>query len=156
MSLRDLPTETELGTSTSRLIEQFYAPALSKSVSYDRGVGYFTSAWLRMAADGLVQLAANGGKARILASPKLDPDDCAAIIRGVDARGNVQLLNSLKEAISELSADLSSNTLVALAWMLADNLLDFKIAIPSGDLDGDFHDKFGIFWDQSKRPVNPS
>lgn len=149
MSLRDLPTETELGTSTDRLIEQFYAPALSKSVSYDRGVGYFTSAWLRMAADGLVNLAANGGKARILASPKLDPDDCAAIVRGVDARGNVDLLNALRQAISELSEDLSSNTLVALAWMLADNLLDFKIAIPTGDLDGDFHDKFGIFWDQA-------
>ena len=154
MSLRDLPTETELGTSTTRLIEQFYAPALSKSISYDRGVGYFTSAWLRMAADGLVQLAANGGKARILASPKLDPDDCAAILRGVDARENLQLLNALKHTISELSEDLSSNTLVALAWMLADNLLDFRIAIPTGELDGDFHDKFGIFWDSAGNGIS--
>lgn len=147
MSLRALPTEPELGTSTTRLIEQFYAPALSQSMSYDRGVGYFTSAWLKMTASGLAGLAANGGKARILASPMLDAEDCAAIARGVDARSNPTLLRSLESSISELAVDLQSNTLVALAWMLADGLLDFRIAIPTGELDGDFHDKFGVFWD---------
>ena len=154
MSLRALPTEAELGTSTTRLIEHFYAPALSRSVSYDRGVGYFTSAWLRMAGAGLVQLAANGGKARILASPKLDPEDCVAIARGIDARSDPVLLRSLEESITELAGDLESNTLVALAWMLADNLLDFRIAIPTGDLDGDFHDKFGIFRDSAGNGIS--
>lgn len=154
MSLRALPTEPELGTSTSRLIDHFYAPALSESVSYDRGVGYFTSAWLRMAGSGLVKLAANGGKARILASPNLDQGDCVAIARGVDARQDPSLLSALEAEIGELSKDLESNTLVALAWMLADNLLDFRIAIPTGDLDGDFHDKFGIFWDADGNGVS--
>lgn len=154
MSLRALPTEPELETSTDRLIEQFYTPALSHSVSYDRGVGYFTSAWLRMAGSGLAQLASNGGRARVLASPKLDRDDCAAIARGVDARTDPVLLRSLKEAISELAQDLETNTLVAMAWMLADNLLDFRIAVPTGDLDGDFHDKFGILWDAEGNGVS--
>ncbi|TPK59105.1 helicase-like protein [Mesorhizobium sp. B2-4-15] len=31
--------------------------------------------------------------------------------------------------------------------MIADGLLDFRIAIPTADLDGDFHDKFGILRD---------
>lgn len=154
MSLRALPTEPELGTSTTRLIEQFYAPALSSSVTYDRGVGYFTSAWLRMAANGLADLASNGGRARILASPILDPEDCAAIARGVDARTNPALLRSLEQAITELANDLESNTLDALAWMLADGVLDFKIAIPTGELDGDFHDKFGIFWDTAGNGIS--
>lgn len=154
MSLRVLPTEPELGTSTTQLIEQFYTPALSQSISYDRGVGYFTSAWLRMAGSGLVQLASNEGKARFLASPKLGREDCAAIARGVNARTDPILQRSLEEAISELAQDLESNTLVALAWMLADNLLDFRIAIPTGDLDGDFHDKFGVFRDTEGNGVS--
>lgn len=154
MSLRVLPTEPELGTSTTRLIENFYAPALAQSISYDRGVGYFTSAWMRMAGTGLVQLAANGGRARILASPKLDAEDCAAIARGIDARSDPVLLRSLEASITELAGDLESNTLVALAWMLADKLLDFRIAIPTRELDGDFHDKFGIFRDSAGNGVS--
>jgi len=154
MSLRTLPTEPELGTSTSRLIEQFYMPALSQSISYDRGVGYFTSAWLHMASSGLAQLASNSGKARFLASPMLTQDDCEAIARGVNARTDPILLRSLEKAIKDLEEDLESNTLVALAWMLADNILDFRIAIPTGDLDGDFHDKFGIFRDTDGNGVS--
>ncbi|MBU0824898.1 MAG: hypothetical protein KKB78_10795 [Alphaproteobacteria bacterium] len=72
--LRELPTTPKFDTSTHEIMSLFYIPALSRSTSYDRGVGYFTSNWIRMAAAGLAQLAANGGKARIIASPKLEPD----------------------------------------------------------------------------------
>ncbi|MDP2450750.1 MAG: DEAD/DEAH box helicase family protein [Polaromonas sp.] len=149
MPLRALPTEPELETSTTQLIEKFYVPALSCSLTYDRGVGYFTSGWLRMAASGLAALASNGGKARILASPKLDREDCAAISKGLDARTNLILRESLDLAVADLERELETSTLAALAWMLADGLLDFRIAVPSGELDGDFHDKFGIFYDEA-------
>ncbi|SOE35324.1 DEAD/DEAH box helicase family protein [Delftia acidovorans] len=154
MPLRALPPEPELGTSTDQLIEQFYIPALAHSISYDRGVGYFTSAWLRMVSSGLALLASNGGKVRLLASPKLDRDDCIAIARGIDARTDPVLLRSLEEAVGELANELESNTLAALAWMLADNVLDFRIALPTGDLDGDFHDKFGIFRDSEGNGIS--
>ncbi|TBF38508.1 helicase-like protein [Rhizobium leguminosarum] len=35
--------------------------------------------------------------------------------------------------------------------MIADGLLDFKLAVPTSDLDGDFHDKFGTFGDGNDR-----
>src|SRR6266851_9795833 len=96
MSLRDLPTHPHFGTSTHKLIDDFYVPALSKATQYDRGVGYFTSNWLRLAASGMAAFASNGGEARIIASPKLDRDDCAALNQGQDARTNPLVKGGLK------------------------------------------------------------
>jgi len=153
MTLRELPTEPHFVTSTHKLLASFYVPALSRSTSYDRGVGYFTSNWLRLAASGLARLADNGGKARIIASPKLDRDDCAAINQGADARNDPVLRASLERTLADLERELERDTLSALAWMVADNLLQFRIAIPTGELDGDFHDKFGIFRDAEQNAV---
>lgn len=153
MDLRDLPTDPHLATSTHKLLERFYVPSLARSISYDRGVGFFTSNWLRLAAAGLAGLAANGGKARIIASPKLDPDDCAALNQGADARNDPLLRAALERALEDLARDLATDTLSTLAWMVADGLLDFRIAIPTGELDGDFHDKFGVFRDASKNAI---
>lgn len=153
MSLQALPTHPHFATSTHKLLDELYIPALTRSTSYDRGVGYFTSNWLRLAASGLAALAANQGKARIIASPILDRDDCAALSQGADARNDPRLHAALERTIEELERDLSQDTLSALAWMIADGLLDFRIAIPTADLDGDFHDKFGIFRDASDNAV---
>ena len=147
MSLRQLPTDPYLATSTSKLLDCFYVPALKHATTYDRGVGFFTSQWLRLVASGLAGLASNGGRARIIASPTLDRADCAALSQGADARNDPVLKDVLERAISDLEQDLATDTLSALAWMIADELLDFRIAVPTADLDGDFHDKFGVFRD---------
>jgi superfamily II DNA or RNA helicase len=147
MPLRDLPLRPVLETSTRDLVREFFIPALSESVKYDRGVGYFTSSWLKLAAGGLVGLARNGGRARIVASPILSADDWAALREGEDARVEPALHAAMKRTLDELATDLVGDTLAALAWMVADELLEFRIAVPTADLDGDFHDKFGIFGD---------
>lgn len=134
-------------------MRQFYVPALARSVKYDRGVGFFTSNWMRMAASGLASLAANGGHARIIASPKLSPEDVAALAEGADARESETLRRALERSIDDLEQHLEENTLAAIAWMIADDLLEFKVACPAGELDGDFHDKFGIFCDSAENSV---
>ena len=153
MGLRDLSTTPHFATSTHKMLEVFYVPALGQAAGYDRGVGYFTSNWLRLAATGLATFAANGGKARIIASPKLDREDCAALNQGADARNDPKLRTTLERSLADLEHDLAHDTLAALAWMIADDLLEFRIAIPSGELDGDFHDKFGVFRDRSQDAV---
>lgn len=147
MTLRDLDTEPFFNTSTDEVARQFLVPALSRSIRYDRGVGYFSSAWLRMVSAGLVNLAQNGGMARIVASPKLAAQDWAALRQGNDAQNDPALHTALSRTIEELASDFTDDTLTALAWAVADGLLEFRIAIPAGDLDGDFHDKFGQFHD---------
>ncbi|CAA2136853.1 DEAD/DEAH box helicase family protein [Methylobacterium bullatum] len=128
-------------------MRDFIIPALSVSISYDRGVGYFTSNWLRLAAGGLKQLAFNGGHARIIASPKLSREDCDALARGMEARLEPIVIKSLSGTLAELECNLEDDTLAALSWMVADGLLDFRIAVAAAELDGDFHDKFGVFGD---------
>jgi hypothetical protein len=53
MSLRLLDLPLLLNTSDHDLIADFFAPALNHAFRYDRGVGYFSSGWLRLAAQGM-------------------------------------------------------------------------------------------------------
>lgn len=153
MSLKDLPTNPLFDTSTDEVARRFLIPALQRSVRYDRGVGFFSSAWLRMVSRGLIGLAEGGGLARIVASPKLSPEDWAALRQGTDAQQDPVLHGALSRSMEELAKDMEGDTLAALAWMVADALLEFRIAIPTGDLDGDFHDKFGQFHDEEGNSI---
>lgn len=145
--LRDLEFPVEMATSTVDIIRQFFVPALSRSVAYDRGVGFFSSRWLELAAEGLSSLADNGGHARIVASPILEPQDWEALKRGSQAQNDPILFAALQKAVSSLEVELKKDTLTAIAWMIADGLLEIRLALPVGDLDGDFHDKLGNFCD---------
>ncbi len=152
-SLRELPSAPKFDTSTHQVMELFYVPALMRSVSYDRGVGFFTSAWMRMAAAGLAGLAENGGRARIIASPKLEPEDAAALAEGAEALRDKTLRVTLQRSLDELESALETETLAAIAWMVADGILEFRVATPVNALDGDFHDKFGVFMDAAGNAV---
>ncbi len=57
MSLRSLNLPLLLNTSDQDLFRGFFVPALTYTFRYDRGVGYFASGWLRLAAQGMVTLA---------------------------------------------------------------------------------------------------
>jgi superfamily II DNA or RNA helicase len=148
MPLRDVEFPVVMATSTVDLIRQFYVPALSRSVSYDRGVGFFSSKWIELAAEGLSGLASNGGSARLVASPILDAQDWETLKRGAQAQNDPVLLAALQKAVRSLERELRTDTLSAIAWMIADGLLEVRLAVPIGDLDGDFHDKFGVFHDE--------
>jgi DNA phosphorothioation system restriction enzyme len=137
-----------LTTSSNDIIEDFFIPALEQSIKYDRGVGFFSSGWFRIAAKGMVRFAQNGGHARWVTSPILDENDWNALLRGEIARLDVYLYEVLKKNIKDLSSSLETDTLSAISWMIADGIIDFKLALPRNKLDnGEFHDKFGIFTD---------
>lgn len=148
MTLKRHDWPLTIDTSSADLVEDFFVPALSCSVKYDRGVGYFSSGWLRENARGMVSFAANGGIARWVTSPILSERDWEALQSGDAARNNPVLLEALAKNIEDLGQSLETDTLAALAWMVADNILQFKLALPFRKLaGGDFHDKFGIFTD---------
>lgn len=142
MVLIELDLPSFLDTSSSDLIDDFFVPLLVHATRYDRGVGYFSSGWLRMAAKGMAQFAANGGQARWVTSPILSELDWDALHTGSQARSNSILKAILERNIFELETTLGQDTLSTLAWMVADEILDFKIALPYNKLEqGDFHDK---------------
>lgn len=148
MSLRDHVWPLTLDTSSADLVKEFFAPVLNIALRYDRAVGYFSSGWLKTAAPGMVQFATNGGKGRWVTSPILEEADWEALHSGDAARRDPALHEALGRNIKNLAETLEKDTLSALAWMVADGVLDFKLALPRNKLErGDFHDKFGVFTD---------
>lgn len=144
-----------MDTSSSDLVKDFFEPVLNLAIRYDRGVGYFSSGWLRVAARGMTQFARNGGKARWVTSPILNEADWDAMQMGDAARTDPILRTVLEQNIEDLVETLENDTLSALAWMVADEILTFKIALPRNKLErGDFHDKFGVFTDAEGNQVS--
>jgi superfamily II DNA or RNA helicase len=155
MSLKKLILVPVMDTSTADMAGELYVPALSVAVRYDRGVGFFSSGWLQVVAQGMVQFAANGGRARVITSPILAAADWEALQMGDAARTNPLLRAALMRNIDALAMQLERETLSALAWMVADRVLTFKLALPQKKLaGGDFHDKFGIFTDSDGNQVS--
>ena len=149
MSLTDLTVASTIDTSSHNIIADFFNPALARSTRYDRGVGFFSSGWLRITAQGMVKFAANGGRARWVTSPILNEADWQALQTGDQARSDPVLRAAIARNIKDLEQTLEQATLIAMAWMVADGILDFKLALPTNKLDGDFHDKFGVFTDRA-------
>ena len=106
-SLRALNIPGYVDTSSHDVADVLYNPCLSVSVSYDRGVGFFSSSWLRHVAEGLAPFAERGGKMRLITSPKLQAEDWTAIKQGEDARNNpallAQLMRDLQVSILNIS-----------------------------------------------------
>ena len=130
------------------MVRDFFVPALECSIPYDRGVGYFSSGWVRVASSGMLAFAKNGGRARWVTSPILSEEDWEALYAGDQARSDPLLKAALLRNIVDLARVLEESTLKAISWMIADGIIDFKLALPRERLaGGDFHDKFGIFTD---------
>ena len=154
MSLRDAVPARTIDTSSHDIVGDFFVPMLQNATRYDRGVGYFSSGWLRANAQGMVDFAANGGRARWITSPKLSETDWTHLQKGDRARRDRVLRDVLSRRIDDLERSLKDDTLSALAWMVADGILDFRLAVPNEKLDqGDFHVKFGIFRDEEGNRV---
>jgi superfamily II DNA or RNA helicase len=147
--LRDLDLLPVYDSAEKDLIADLIVPLLANSVSYYRGVGFFTSGWLRVASKGVVRLVENGGVARIVLSPIMDERDWDAFCLGDRARREPHLRELLRRSIHELEVSLERDTLNCLAWLIADGVLHFRFAIPKATgTGGDYHDKVGVFTDQ--------
>lgn len=148
--LRSLSLLPVYDSETSDLVRELQVPLLANSVDYLRGVGFFSSGWLALAHHGLSTLVENGGRARIVLSPVLEERDWQALQLGEEARFNDELRSVLTRNIKNLAESLKRDTLNALAWMVADGILEFRFAIPrERTLGGDYHDKVGVFTDRN-------
>ena len=158
MDLDDIPLlsahtwETSYRHEDGDLIRLFYVPALSCAVQYDRMTGYFSADALVLAARGIERLIANGGKMRLIVGCTLDVDEIEAVERGYDLREQVEKkLASIKLTPPDPR---DRYGLEALAWMVAKQCLDIKVAIPTNAqgepivVRGIYHEKVGILTDR--------
>lgn len=136
--------ESHPGSDRYHLVNEFYVPALERSVEYDRVAGYFDSGALQAAARGIEELVANGGNLRLIAGAKLSSEDKT-------------LLERLEEGFNDgfdPETELEEKRLKLLAGLLEQGKLEIKIAEPKQQNWGIFHPKLGIFTDHNKNSIS--
>ena len=146
--LCDLDLLPVYDSSNYDLINDLQVPLLKNSSSYLRGVGYFTSGWLRLVVNGLKDFVENGGKIRLIISPHIEDKDWDAMLIGVQAMSDSTLRALLEANVIDLAKTIDAKTLVAFSWMIADGIIELRIAVPKDkDVRRNYHDKVGIFSD---------
>lgn len=144
-SLKELGIRSSYDSGADDLIHDFYVPALSVSVSYDRAVGFFSSSAFVAAARGLYAFIRGGGSMRLIASPYLSPEDTTAISEGVEARLSRLAEELDRELLASELNQIAADRLKVVSWLLHHELLDVRLAWRSDG--GLYHEKLGLFTD---------
>lgn len=130
-------------------LRNVFIPALEGSIQYDRITGDFSSAVLSIFADGLETLVDNNGVIRIMTGVELFEKDVDAIERGQTDDVLVDTINwdVVKDGYSDAVLD-------ALAWLVAEGYLEFKLGAvrdeagnARGNKYGAWHQKMAVFTD---------
>lgn len=150
MSLRDISYKSSYSKANNNIAEDFYLPSIKASCFYDRATGYFGSTIFLLAWGGLKQFVNNNGKMRIICSPYITTSDQEAICEGLKSRTDEELKDLLFKEFTEIfgKSVLSAPERV-LACLISKNIIEIKIAVGKNDPNRLFHDKVGVFRDQS-------
>ena len=156
MSLRDVEIKNEYRSLIDNVVRDFYIPLLKQAVLYKRAVGWFSSTALIEISKGLMGLVENGGTIQLVASPRLSEDDVSAIKRGYELRHQI-IENALIRELREHTSEFDKKRLNLLANLIADGVLDIKIALTEAEQQngtyGMYHEKMGIIQDADGNKV---
>lgn len=158
MELKEHDFKPDYNKSDYDIVEEFYLPAMRSSCQYDRISGYFGSTIYILAWSALQEFVENGGKIRIICSPIISDADREAMTEGYSAINDVIIKESLAKELEELFAlDYLVKPARALACLVAEGIVDIRIAVPESGMEPDlerlFHDKVGIFTDKNGNSV---
>lgn len=157
MSFKDLHIKTCYESGVDDIIEDYYVPVLGAAMQYDRIAGFFSSTSLAVAARGIADFIMNGGKMRLITSPRLNGED-AEIVKKIATNDSLLKPSDFGLDLENLENEFEKNHVKALGWMLASGLLEMKLAVVFND-DGSicdnetisekglFHQKVGILKD---------
>ena len=129
------------------LVGQFYSPALSESIAYDRNTFTFNAKGLVAAAAGLAGLLRNDGRVRIIC----EPEGMSVKVHQAIIAGHTQaLLDAVppEDLTNITEGDIQAKTqLDVITWLVAQARLEIRVALPKDEEQGIFHDKTGIMTD---------
>lgn len=164
MGLRELDLNVEYDSATDDIYGDFFNPVLKQSVTYRRVGGKFDSKSLATCAEGLQDFIQKDGNMKLLLVPEFTRQDADSINRGIKNQHDILTECWIKD-FSEIQDKFVHDHVKALAWMLANDHLEIKIAVPTKD-DGTvmsrdgwrhnplFRNQVGIFWDGANDPVS--
>ncbi len=149
MPFKDLNLKLIYDNSTMEITENLIIPLLTETKLYHRGVGFFSSNWIRIVTKGLNSLAKRGGRIELITSPKLSEEDWEAIKLGEKAVVNKVLYESIKRTIDrEFDVKTKHDSLNLFSWLIADGIINLRFAVCKNKK-GMYHDKLAIFEDES-------
>ena len=148
MGLKDHKIKSEYRSLIDNVVQDFYIPLLREAVTYKRAVGFFSSTALVEVSKGIAEMASEGGRIQLVASPYLSDEDIEAIKLGYENR-DVIIEKALLEQIKEEPSDYySMERLNLLASLIADGIMDIQIAYTEDKNGlGMYHEKMGIIED---------
>lgn len=154
MSLKDVQIKDEYRSLIDNVVQDFYIPLLERSVMYKRAVGFFSSSSLVELTKGIATMAQRGGKIQIVASPYLSEEDIEAIQKGYSEREKVIEQAVLRQITGETVDYFSMQRLNLLSCLIADGILDIRIAYTEGKNGiGMYHEKMGVIEDDEGNAV---
>ena len=147
MNFQELNIKKEYRSLLDSVAKDFYIPLLSCAAKYQRAVGFFSSSCLIEISKGISELAKNGGKIQLVASPYLSDEDIEAIKSGYAMRDQV-VKEAVRREMTEGKTPFEKARLNLLANLISDGVLDIKIAFTeNSDRMGMYHEKMGIISD---------
>lgn len=139
LSYKKLGIDVLYDSISNDLIEEFYKPVLSNSVSYDRVSCYFSIESLLLLTDSIGEFLRNGGIARFIMSVEMSNKDFAFYQDTYNEDISKQIENEIDELIA--SPDGIPVNLRNLGYLIKMGRIQVKIAQKE---EGLFHEKFAV------------
>jgi len=158
VSFLDLELKHDYDSEEDDILHDFYVPVLSKAKKYCRLAGFFSSSALAVAAKGMSPFIKNQGSMKLIVGARLQKRDIEAIKEGLEDPEKV-IAEMMLEDLEQIQEEFVRDHVKALAWLVAKNQLDIKVAIVvdryGQPMDyetalrrGIFHQKVGILEDE--------
>ncbi len=132
--------------------KEFLTEALVESISFDLGLGFFSSSAIRSLSKGFALFIARGGSMRIIINHILSYEDKKAIVRGEQSKIDFEeeILNDVCRLTDTFSRE-DIHFFNCLSYLISINRLQFVATVSTKG--GIGHDKYGIFYDKDDNKV---
>lgn len=124
----------------------FFNTALSNSIRFDLGLGFFSTASLNVLAVGFANFIVNGGNMRLYINQYMSEEDYSILSSSSQAEVNELILNDFNKLRQTLSKR-DKHFFNCLSYLISQQRLEVKIIIPKSG--GIAHQKFGVFTDDA-------
>lgn len=137
-------------THKDSIDRDFYVPCFSESIKLERAAGYFSLHSLTLSIDGIIRFVQKRGQINLICSPDLTQAD-AELIDACISLDSDHITKSLLRTLTDSNlSEEEIDQLDVICNMLSIGQLTIKIAYQPL---GIFHEKFGIFVDESDNKV---
>ncbi|MBW8334335.1 MAG: hypothetical protein K0M40_20130 [Prolixibacteraceae bacterium] len=130
--LKDKDFKYRYSTGRKDLPFDFFELALSNSINFDMGLGYFSSASFNILSVGIAHFISNGGNMRLYINQYLTEEDYKLLQNNemVDFEGYIlQSFFALKKALSHRD----EHFFKCISYLVQTNRIEIKIVIPNLD-----------------------